>query len=914
MSTMTTPPTPETLAPPGRRPRRERRAAELEARTRQAAARLAEYSARPAEEVLNDLGGTSAGLTHREAVARRERDGANAIAQERPPRWYVQLAKAFWNPFILVLAVLVAVMYGQWLQVSATEPFDPKIVILGAMVLISAGLRFWQEFRSGTAAAALRALVTTTTAVQRRAGRGRAPATVEIPMADVVAGDVVKLAAGDLVPADLRLLAAKDLMVSQAALSGESLPVAKADTRLATDRGQDAAGDPVEAGNLVLTGTSVTSGSATGVVVATGEDTYLGSMAGSLVGERPETSFDTGVKKVSFLLIRFMMVMVPVVFLINGLTKGDWAEAFTFAVAVAVGLTPEMLPMVVTTNLARGAVALSRRKVVVKQLNAIQNLGAMDVLCTDKTGTLTEDRIVLDRYLDVRGRPDTEVLEHAYLNSHFQTGLRNLMDQAVIDRMHEAEEVVVDARFTLIDEIPFDFARRRMSVVLRRNDLDGPADEHLLITKGAVEEVLDRCVRVVHAGEHAELTGTLRQSVLRIAEDHSRQGLRVLAVATATLPADRESYTVADEAELTLIGFLAFLDPPKRDAAQALAGLADNGVAVKVVTGDSELVAARVCEQVGIDPGTPVTGAEIDTLDDLELLHRARTATLFAKVNPVQKARIVRVLQADGHTVGFLGDGINDAAALRDADVGISVDTAVDIAKESADIILLEKDLTVLGQGVLRGRLTFGNTIKYLKLTASSNFGNVFSVLVASAFIPFQPMLALQLLVQNLLYDISQLATPWDRMDADYLRTPRKWDAKGIGRFMLVLGPTSSIFDITTFALMWYAFGANSEVHQALFQSGWFVEGLLTQTLVVHMLRTRRIPFVQSRATWPVLLMTVLVMGVGLWLPFSPLAGALGMQPLPLAYFPWLVATLAAYCLLTQGVKRWYIRRFGEWL
>ncbi|QHC24792.1 magnesium-translocating P-type ATPase [Streptomyces sp. GS7] len=905
--------TPEKLAPPGRRPRRERKAAELAARTRLVADRLAEVSARPADQVLQDLGSTPAGLTYGEAVARLERDGANVIAQENAPRWYVQLAKAFWNPFILVLAVLVAVMYGQWLQVADVEPFDPKIPILGAMVLISVGLRFWQEYRSGSSAAALRELVTTTTAVQRRAGRGRLATTVEIPMDGVVTGDVVRLAAGDLVPADLRLLTAKDLMVNQAALSGESLPVAKADTR-AGDQGQRETRDPVEAGNLVLTGTSVTSGSATGVVVATGADTYFGSMAGSLAGERPETSFDTGVKKVSFLLIRFMTVMVPVVFLINGLTKGDWAEAFTFAVAVAVGLTPEMLPMVVTTNLARGAVALSRRKVVVKHLNAIQNLGAMDVLCTDKTGTLTEDRIVLDRYLDVHGRADTEVLEYAYLNSHFQTGLRNLMDRAVIDRVHEAEEVVVDARFTLVDEIPFDFARRRMSVVLRRNDLGGPAEEHVMITKGAVEEVLALCGRVTYGGEPVALTDALRAQVLRTAQDHNRQGLRVLAVATRTLPAARENYTVADEDGLTLIGFLAFLDPPKQDAAEALRQLADNGIAVKVVTGDNELVAARVCSDVGIDVGTVVTGTDIDALDDLELLQVARKATLFAKVNPVQKARIVRALKADGHTVGFLGDGINDAAALRDADVGISVDTAVDIAKESADIILLEKDLTVLEQGVLRGRLTFGNTIKYLKMTASSNFGNVFSVLAASAFIPFQPMLAMQLLVQNLCYDISQLATPWDRMDREYLRTPRTWDARGIGRFMLVLGPTSSVFDITTFLLMWHVFGADSELHQALFQSGWFVEGLLTQTLVVHMLRTRRIPFLRSRATFPVLLMTVLVMAVGLWLPFSPLAGVLGMQALPMSYFPWLAGTLAAYCLLTQGVKSWYIRRFGEWL
>ncbi|MFF4604935.1 magnesium-translocating P-type ATPase [Streptomyces sp. NPDC001339] len=919
--------TPQKLAPPGRRPRRERRAAELAARTRLVAERLAEISARPADQVLADLETTPNGLSYGMAVGRLERDGANVIAHEPAPRWYAQLARAFWNPFILVLAVLVTVMYAQWLQVADEEPFDPKIAILGAMVLISVGLRFWQEYRAGSSAASLRALVTTTTTVQRLAGHGRLPATLEIPMDGVVRGDLVKLAAGDLVPADLRLLTAKDLMVSQAALSGESLPVAKADTPAGSaggtpstpDNGQRTTRDPVEADNLALAGTSVTSGTATGVVVATGADTYFGSMASALTGERPETGFDTGVKKVSLLLIRFMLVMVPVVFLINGLTKGDWAEAFTFAVAVAVGLTPEMLPMVVTTNLARGAVAMARRKVVVKRLNAIQNLGGMDVLCTDKTGTLTEDRIVLDRYLDVHGQSDDEVLQYAYLNSHFQTGLRNLLDRAVIDRVHEAEEVVVNARFALVDEIPFDFARRRMSVVLRRNDLDGPAagrapQEHRLITKGAVEEVLALCTHVSDDGRRTELTDALRVRALRTAADHNRHGLRVLAVATRTLPATSDTYTVADENDLTLIGFLAFLDPPKRDAAQALRALADNGIAVKVVTGDNELVAARVCAEVGIDVGTVVTGTAIDRLDDLELLELTRTTTLFAKVNPVQKARIVRALKADGHTVGFLGDGINDAAALRDADVGISVDTAVDIAKESADIILLEKDLTVLEQGVLRGRLTFGNTIKYLKMTASSNFGNVFSVLVASAFIPFQPMLAMQLLVQNLLYDISQLATPWDRMDRDYLRTPRSWDARGIGRFMLVLGPTSSLFDITTFLLMWHVFGANSEVHQALFQSGWFVEGLLTQTLVVHMLRTRRIPFLQSRATLPVMVMTALIMAVGLYLPFSPLAGALGMQALPLSYFPWLVATLGTYCLLTQGVKTWYVRRFGEWL
>ncbi|MFC7309991.1 magnesium-translocating P-type ATPase [Streptomyces monticola] len=905
----------EKLAPPGghtprpKRPkRRDRKAAELETRTRLVGERLTRLSAQPAADVMRELGSDRGGLNHAEVLDRQGRYGANVVAHERAPRWYLQLAKAFTNPFIGVLVFLAAVMYWQ-------DPADPGVIILSTMVVISGLLRFWQEYRSGRAADALKKLVTTTCAVQRRAGRSALPTTFEVPMDQVVPGDLVKLAAGDLIPADLRLLTAKDLMVGQAALSGESLPVAKADTRT-DDQGQRTTSDPVEADNLCLMGTSVTSGTATGVVVATGADTYFGSMAGSLVGERPQTNFDNGVRKVSFLLIRFMLVMVPVVFAINGITKGDWNEAFLFAVAVAVGLTPEMLPLVVSANLARGAVAMAKQKVVVKRLNAIQNLGAMDVLCTDKTGTLTEDRIVLDRYLDVHGKENDEVLEYGYLNAHFQTGLRNLMDQAVIDRVDEAEEVVVDARFTLVDEIPFDFARRRMSVVLNRNGLLGKAGrlDHVMVTKGAVEEVLDLCTHMVDRGERVELTGQLKWHVARVAEENNRQGLRVLAVAMRSMPAPRDTYTVADENELTLVGFLAFLDPPKADAADALRGLADKGIAVKVITGDNELVAERVCTDVGLDVGTVVTGAETEPLGDAELRELAARTTVFAKVNPVQKARIVRALQADGHTVGFLGDGINDAAALRDADVGISVDTAVDIAKESADIILLEKDLTVLERGVMQGRTTFGNTIKYIKMTASSNFGNVFSVLVASAFLPFQPMLAIMLLIQNLVYDIAQLATPWDRMDPEYLRKPRNWDARGIGRFMVTIGPISSVFDITTFLVMWYVFSANSPEHAALFQSGWFIEGLLSQTLIVHMIRTRKIPFIQSRASWPVMVMTVLAVLTGLYLPFSPLASGLGFVPLPLSYFPWLIATLLSYCVLTQLVKTWYIRKFHTWL
>ncbi|KPI04591.1 magnesium-translocating P-type ATPase [Actinobacteria bacterium OV450] len=914
--TMLTPRTPARLAPPGQG-RRERKAAELETRTRLAGERLAGFSGRPAVQVLQELSATRDGLTHAEAALRLERHGPNVVAHERAPRWWLRLAKAFWNPFIAVLVFLAAVMWWQ-------DPADPGVVILSVMVAVSGLLRFWQEFRSGRAADALRRLVTTTCAVQRRAGGGSGPTTFEVPMDQVVPGDVVKLAAGDLVPADLRLITSKDLMVGQAALSGESLPVAKADlpprstggSRGAEDLGRCATSDPVEADNLVLTGTSVTSGTATGVVVATGAGTWFGSMAGSLAGERPQTNFDNGVRRVSFLLIRFMLVMVPVVFAVNGLTKGDWDEAFLFGVAVAVGLTPEMLPMVVSANLARGAVAMSRRKVVVKRLNAIQNLGAMDVLCTDKTGTLTEDRIVLDRYLDVHGDEDGEVLEYGYLNAHFQTGLRSLMDRAVIDRVDEAEEVVVDARFSMVDEIPFDFARRRMSVVLRRNSVVGDLGrpEHIMITKGAVEEVLDLCTHMADGGRRVALTDGLRRYVTRIAEDDNRRGLRVLAVATRTIDAPRDTYTVADEDRLTLVGFLAFLDPPKADAARALRALAGKGVAVKVVTGDNDLVAARVCTDVGLDVGHVVLGSETDALDQTALRALAARTTVFAKVNPVQKARIVRALQADGHTVGFLGDGINDAAALRDADVGISVDTAVDVARESADVILLEKDLTVLEQGVIQGRTTFGNTIKYIKMTASSNFGNVFSVLVASAFIPFQPMLAIMLLVQNLVYDIAQLATPWDRMDEEYLRRPRNWDARGIGRFMVCIGPISSVFDIAMFVIMWNVFGADSEAEQSLFQSGWFIEGLLSQTLVVHMIRTRKIPFLQSRASWPVMVMTVLAVLTGLYLPFSPLAAPLGFTALPASYFPWLIGVLLAYCTLTQLLKTLYIRRFGTWL
>jgi Mg2+-importing ATPase len=664
-----------------------------------------------------------------------------------------------------------------------------------------------------------------------------------------------------------------------------------------------------ESPHLLFMGSSIVSGTAKGLVLATGDQTYLGSMAAKLVGKRPQTAFDRGVKSVSWLLIKFMLVMAPTVFLLNGLMKHDWLDAFLFAVAIAVGLTPEMLPMIVNTNLARGAIALSRQKTIVKHLHAIQNFGAMDVLCTDKTGTLTQDKVVLIQHLDSHGRESVRVLEQAYLNSLFQTGLKNLLDRAVIERAEQLGLREVARTWWKEDEIPFDFVRRRMSVAVTQS-----RKEHILICKGAVEEMLDICSQVEEDGRARPLTGESREQLKTLRDRLNEDGLRVVAVGYKHLSKDHPRLHVKDETDLVFCGFVAFLDPAKETTADALRLLRDHGIAVKILTGDNAVVARKICRDVGLDVSHVVTGAEVEPLDDAALTEVAERATIFAKLSPNQKARIVRVLKAHGHTVGFMGDGINDATALREADVGISVDSAVDVAKEAADIILLEKSLLVLEQGVIEGRQTFGNVIKYIKMTASSNFGNVFSVLVASAFLPFLPMLAVQLLVQNLLYDLSQMAIPWDRMDEEFIKQPRQWSANTIATFMLCIGPVSSVFDILSFWVMWHVFGANTVAQQSLFQSGWFIVGLLTQTLIVHMIRTEKIPFIQSTAAPIVLATTTAVMAVGIWLPFSPLAPALKLQPLPAGYFIYLPIVLLSYCLLTQLVKVLYIRRVGSWL
>ncbi|OCG64695.1 magnesium-translocating P-type ATPase [Gilliamella sp. wkB18] len=874
------------------------------------------------DSILSKFQTSLSGLTQENAKSRIEQYGKNEVAREKVPSILVQLLMAFNNPFIFVLLVLAIVSFvtDYWLPLQKGEETDlTGIIIILTMVSLSGLLRFWQEFRSNKAAEALKSMIRTTATVLRRAHKDMTPERIEIPLSEIVPGDIVYLSAGDMIPADVRLIESRDLFVSQAVLTGESIPVEKYDTLGAVTQKTSNVGatdidkdNLLDVNNICYMGTNVVSGTATAIVIATGGDTHFGTLAKSIVGSRAETSFDRGVNSVSWLLIRFMMIMVPIVFVLNGFSKGDWGDAALFALAVAVGLTPEMLPMIVSANLAKGAVGMAKRKVVVKRLNSIQNFGAMDILCTDKTGTLTQDKIILEHHLDINGKVDPTVLELAWLNSYYQSGMKNLMDKAIIRFTEEKTNMkkVGVGLYKKIDELPFDFVRRRLSVVVQ-ND----SDNHLMICKGAVEEMLSIASHVYENGEYLPLDDKRKQALIALAHDYNKDGFRVLAVGIKDIPASetKAQYTVQDETALAIRGFLTFLDPPKESAFEAISALNEHGVGVKVLTGDNEIITIKVCREVGLEPGIPLLGTEIEKMDDAELKIQIEQRTIFAKLTPLQKSRIIRLLQDNGHTVGFLGDGINDAPALRDADVGISVDTATDIAKESADIILLEKSLMVLEEGVICGRETFGNIMKYLNMTASSNFGNIFSVLVASAFLPFLPMLAIHLLIQNLLYDISQLSLPWDKMDDEFLQKPRKWDALNIRRFMIWIGPTSSIFDITTYVLMWFVFSANSIEAQSLFHSGWFIEGLLSQTLVVHMLRTQKIPFVQSTAAFPVVVMTLFVMAVGIYIPFSPLGSLIGLQPLPWLYFPWLLVTLFSYCCVAQLMKRIYIKRFGQW-
>ena len=758
------------------------------------------------------------------------------------------------------------------------------------MAVLGVALRFIQEARADQAAAKLKAMISVTATVVR-GGQPR-----EVPLGHLVPGDVVRLTAGDMIPADLRIVSCKDLFVIQSSLTGESLPVEKFDAKENGDKSL------LDLKNFCFLGTSVESGTATGVLVETGFRTYLGGMAKSIVGQHTPTSFDKGVTRFTLLMIYFMAVMVPLVFLINGLTKqdGDLAGAFFFALAVAVGLTPEMLPMIISVCLSKGAILMSRKKVIVKRLNSIQNLGAMDVLCTDKTGTLTLDRVILERHCDVVRQEDEGVLMLAYLNSHFQTGLRNVLDRAILE-FREIHDKFSVPKFKKVDEVPFDFSRKLMSVVV-----ETPEGVHRLIAKGATEAVFQRCSRFELEGKVYPIDPLLVTELKEECDELSSDGFRVLAVAYRDIE-PRAAYSKDDECELVLKGYVAFLDPPKDTAAPAILALNNHGVGVKVLTGDNELVSHKICHEVGLNTDRVLLGGQVEAMSDAELAEAAEQTTLFARLSPVHKQRIIHALQSKGHVVGFLGDGINDSPALRTADVGISVDSAVDIAKEAADIILLEKSLMVLEEGVLEGRKVFANILKYVRMGASSNFGNMFSVLGASAFLKFLPMSSIQLLTNNLLYDFSQVPIPADEVDPEQVAKPRPWHMGEITRFILLIGPCSSVFDYTTYLMMIFVFNCWNNEH--LFQTGWFVESLLTQTLIIHIIRTNRIPFLQSRASWPLTITTAIIMAIGAWLPASPIRHWLGFTPLPLLYWPLLFLTLFCYVVLTQGVKMWLIRK-----
>ena len=888
----------------------------------------------PIQETLGYLNTTLCGLEPGKVEENRSEYGSNKVTREKKKTLPQRLAGAFINPFTAILFCLALVssftdMIFPHFSLFGCVPKDfdcLTVVIILTMVFLSGTLRFVQESRSGNAAEKLLAMITTTCTVTRK-GQEMA----EIPLDEVVVGDIVHLSAGDMLPADVRILDAKDLFVSQASLTGESEPIEKIPM---VNETRDAITDYT---NIAFMGSNVISGSASAVVVTVGDHTLFGSMASEVAHEAVETSFSKGVNAVSWVLIRFMLVMVPLVFVANGITKGDWLSAFLFGISIAVGLTPEMLPMIVTTCLAKGAVSMSKKQTIVKNLNSIQNFGAIDILCTDKTGTLTQDKVVLEYHLNVNGEDDLRVLRHAYLNSYFQTGYKNLMDVAIIQKTEEEEAddpqlVDLSEHYVKVDEIPFDFARRRLTTVVQNRD-----GKTQMVTKGAVEEMLSICSFAECDGKVRPMTKELKSRILATVDDLNEKGFRVLAIAQKSNPSPAGAFGVTDECDMVLMGYLAFLDPPKESTADAIKALKAHGVTTKILTGDNDKVTRTICKQVGLKVRNMLLGSDLENMSDQELAKAAETTDVFAKLTPDQKARVVSVFRENGHTVGFMGDGINDASAMKSADIGISVDTAVDVAKESADIVLLEKDLMVLEEGIIEGRKTYANMIKYIKITASSNFGNMFSVLAASALLPFLPMESLQLIFLNLIYDLSCTAIPWDNVDEEFISVPRKWDASSVGSFMMWIGPTSSVFDWMTYIFMYFVFcplfvsrgvlyndlashfaGADlvrmQTAYVAMFQTGWFIESMWSQTLVIHMIRTPKLPFIQSHASAPLTLMTFTGIGVLTIIPFTTFGRMLGFVALPTAYFAYLIPCILLYMVLATSLKKAYVRHYGELL
>ena len=888
----------------------------------------------PTQETLGYLNTTLCGLEPGKVEENRSEYGSNKVTREKKKTLPQRLAGAFINPFTAILFCLALVssftdMIFPHFSLFGCVPKDfdcLTVVIILTMVFLSGTLRFVQESRSGNAAEKLLAMITTTCTVTRK-GQEMA----EIPLDEVVVGDIVHLSAGDMLPADVRILDAKDLFVSQASLTGESEPIEKIPM---VNETRDAITDYT---NIAFMGSNVLSGSASAVVVTVGDHTLFGSMASEVAHEAVETSFSKGVNAVSWVLIRFMLVMIPLVFVANGITKGDWLSAFLFGISIAVGLTPEMLPMIVTTCLAKGAVSMSKKQTIVKNLNSIQNFGAIDILCTDKTGTLTQDKVVLEYHLNVNGEDDLRVLRHAYLNSYFQTGYKNLMDVAIIQKTEEEEAddpqlVDLSEHYVKVDEIPFDFARRRLTTVVQNRD-----GKTQMVTKGAVEEMLSICSFAECDGKVRPMTKELKSRILATVDDLNEKGFRVLAIAQKSNPSPAGAFGVTDECDMVLMGYLAFLDPPKESTADAIKALKAHGVTTKILTGDNDKVTRTICKQVGLKVRNMLLGSNLENMSDQELAKAAETTDIFAKLTPDQKARVVSVFRENGHTVGFMGDGINDASAMKSADIGISVDTAVDVAKESADIVLLEKDLMVLEEGIIEGRKTYANMIKYIKMTVSSNFGNMFSVLAASALLPFLPMESLQLIFLNLIYDLSCTAIPWDNVDEEFISVPRKWDASSVGSFMMWIGPTSSVFDWMTYIFMYFVFcplfvskgvlyndlashfaGADlvrmQTAYVAMFQTGWFIESMWSQTLVIHMIRTPKLPFIQSHASAPLTLMTFTGIGVLTIIPFTTFGRMLGFVALPTAYFAYLIPCILLYMVLATSLKKAYVRHYGELL
>ena len=859
--------------------------------------KIRSYAFLTAEGLFAHLSSSHAGLTSKEAENRQDEFGKNVIIIENKNATLHRLKEAVINPFNIILLIVAIVTYFTDIVAAKKSDYLTVSIIL-SLVFLSSLVAFVQNQRSNTAAEKLSKMISNKSSV-RRDGK-----LIEIPMDEIVPGDIVRLSAGDMLPGDVRFLTTKDTFVAQAALTGESNPVEKFGDTL--NKQDDTLTDLC---NMGFMGTNIVSGSATAIILTTGNNTYFGSMAKTLSGDRAETSFARGVSSVSKLLLRMMLVMVPIVFLINGLLKNDWLNSLLFAVSIAVGLTPEMLPVIMTSTLAKGAITMSKRKVIVRNLGAIQTVGEMDILCTDKTGTLTEDKIALEKYMNVHGEYDVRILRHAYLNSYFQTGLKNLIDTAIINRATKYDLANVLDNYSHVDEIPFDFSRRRMSVVL--TDKTG---KRQLITKGAVEEMIAISSFVEIHGRVLPMDEETRHMALTTYEKYNADGLRMIAVAQKNEVPGSDVFGVKDESDMVLIGFLGFLDPPKESSKAAISALKEHGVRTVVLTGDSEGVALKVCDKIGVNTSRLITGRDVEQMNDDALLDAVSVCDLFAKLSPSQKEQVVKVFQRAGHTVGYMGDGINDAPALCQADVGISVDSAVDIAKETADIILLEKDLMVLEEGVIEGRRTFGNIIKYIKMATSGNFGNMISVIIASIFLPFLPMLPVQILTQNLLCDFSQMGIPFDSVDKDYVKKPRKWETHSIKSFMAYMGPLSSIFDILCFIVLWWAIGANRTELAPLFQGGWFVFGTVSQVLVIHIIRTSKVPFLQSKPSLPLVVSSLIVVVVAIAIGFTKTATGIDMMPLHVVFAPWLVLILAGYFLFAQLIKMLYIRRYKEWL